>query len=52
MTEPHSPPTPEQHVLTGKDGFVPILPHQPWDVVLFWIHKVHGDFLEEEDMGL
>lgn len=32
-------------VLTGKDGFISVLPHQPRDVIFFWIHKIHGDFL-------
>lgn len=52
MTGPDPLPTLEQQVLTGKDGSVPILPNQPWDVIFFWIHKVHGDFLHEEDTGL
>lgn len=52
MTGPMLLPTLGQQVLTGEDGSVPILPHQSWDVILFWIHEVHGDFLHEEDMGL
>lgn len=41
-----------QVLLTGKDGFVPVLPHQPRDVILLGIHKVHGDFLQEGHMGM
>lgn len=52
MTGPTALPTLGQQVLTGQYSFVPILPHQPWDVILFWIHKVHGDFLRERDTGL
>lgn len=49
---PLAAPLPPGHrVLTGKDGFVPVLPYQPRDVILFRIHKVHGDFLREEGHG-
>lgn len=41
-----------QVLLTGKDGFVSVLPHQPRDVILLGIHKVHGDFLQEGHMGM